>query len=48
VVPVGDDQGLVVASRRELLDRLGGSAPTGAGLDDLAQSLDTEVTTLGG
>ncbi len=50
VVPAGSpqEQGLVVASRADLLDRLGGAPPSGRALDDLAASLDAEVTTLGG
>jgi hypothetical protein len=43
-----EDQGLVVATRRELLDRFGGTAPAGRALDDLASSLQTSVDTLGG
>jgi hypothetical protein len=43
-----EDQGLVVATRRELLDQLGGTPPIGKVLDDLAQNLQTSVDTLGG
>jgi hypothetical protein len=43
-----EDQGLVVATRRELLEQLGGTPPAGKALDDLAQSLQVSVDTLGG
>jgi hypothetical protein len=43
-----EDQGLVVATRRELLEQLGGTPPVGKALDDLAQSLQVSVDTLGG
>jgi hypothetical protein len=42
------DEGLVVATRRELLDQLGGTPPTGQRLDELAASLESAVDTLGG
>ena len=49
VVPgSAQDQGLVVATRQELLDRLGGTPPSGRALDELAASLQTSVDTLGG
>jgi hypothetical protein len=43
-----EEQGLVVATRRELLEQLGGTPPSGRALDELAQSLQTSVDTLGG
>ncbi|MCO1658541.1 hypothetical protein [Pseudonocardia humida] len=43
-----EDEGLFVASRRELLERFGGEPPTGRELDELAVSLDATVGTLGG
>ena len=43
-----EDQGLVVASRRELLDQLGGTPPSGKALDDLAAALESAVSNLGG
>jgi len=42
------DQGLVVATRQELLEQLGGTPPSGRALDDLARNLQTSVDTLGG
>ena len=42
-----EDQGLVVASRSELLERHGGSAPSGQALEELAVALETTVDTLG-
>jgi hypothetical protein len=43
-----EDQGLVVATRRELLEQFGGTPPAGKALDDLAQSLQVSIDTLGG
>jgi hypothetical protein len=42
-----EDQGLVVASRSDLLDQHGGTAPSGEVLEQLAVTLDTTVGTLG-
>ncbi|HEV7469697.1 MAG TPA: hypothetical protein VGO23_07915 [Pseudonocardia sp.] len=49
VVPgtTDEDQGLVVASRSDLLDQHGGTAPSGEVLEQLAVTLDTTVGTLG-
>ncbi|MCU1626801.1 MAG: hypothetical protein JWP64_1750 [Pseudonocardia sp.] len=49
VVPgtTNEDQGLVVASRSDLLDQHGGTAPSGEVLEQLAVTLDTTVGTLG-
>jgi len=44
----GEDAGLVVASRANLLDQHGGRRPEGVALDELAARLDTAVTGLGG
>jgi hypothetical protein len=46
--PSGDQQGFVVASRAELLEENGGSAPSGEALDQLAARLETAVTGMGG
>jgi hypothetical protein len=43
-----EDQGLVVATRRDLLEQFGGTPPSGKALDDLAANLQTSVDTLGG
>jgi hypothetical protein len=43
-----EDQGLVVATRRQLLDQLGGTPPSGRALDDLAASQQTSLDMLGG
>lgn len=49
VVPgtADEDQGLVVESRSELLERHGGSAPSGQALEELVVALETTVDTLG-
>jgi hypothetical protein len=44
----GDDAGLVVASRADLLAQHGGRRPEGEALDQLAARLDTAVTGMGG
>lgn len=45
--PDGDQSGLVVVSRAELLEQCG-ERPTGEALEELAVRLDTAITTLGG
>jgi hypothetical protein len=49
VVPgtTDEDQGLVVASRSDLLDQHGGTAPSGEALERLAVTLETSIDTLG-
>jgi hypothetical protein len=48
VVPgTAEDQGLFVASRSDLLDQHGGTAPSGEALERLAVTLETTVDTLG-
>ncbi|WP_219414554.1 hypothetical protein [Pseudonocardia nigra] len=44
----GEQQGLVVASRADLLEESGGRAPSGEALDQLAARLDSAVTSMGG
>lgn len=46
--PAGDEDGLVVASRADLLAQHGGRPPEGDALDELAARLDTAVTGMGG
>lgn len=46
--PPSEEDGLVVASRADLLAQSPGEANTGEALDQLAQRLDTEVNRLGG
>jgi hypothetical protein len=46
--PADEADGLVVASRADLLAQHGGSAPTSDVLDQLAQHLDSAVTEMGG
>jgi hypothetical protein len=43
-----DEQGLLVATRRDLLEQFGGTPPSGGELDDLAANLQASVDTLGG
>lgn len=43
-----EDQGLFVATRSELLEQHGGTAPSGKALEELARNLTTSVDTLGG
>jgi hypothetical protein len=46
--PAGAEDGLVVASRADLLAQSAGWSMTGEALDQLARRLDTEVNSLGG
>jgi hypothetical protein len=46
--PAGEEDGLVVASRADLLSQHGGHPPEAAALDELAARLDTAVTGMGG
>jgi hypothetical protein len=46
--PGSEGEGLVVASRADLLAQLGGRPPQGEALEQLANRLDTGVTGMGG
>jgi len=46
--PAEEGDGLVVASRADLLAQRGGRRPEGEALDELAARLDTAVTGMGG